>query len=174
MRRSALGLLATGALLAGCVSSPAGHERATATGQTFLLVRHAEKSTDDPRDPSLTPAGEARAQRLAAELHNAPLVAVYSTDTRRTRATATPAAQMHGLAVVPYDARMADAFASELRARHRGGLVLVVGHSNTVPTLAAALCGCAVAPMAEQDYGLRYRLHETGVASPARLEAEAW
>jgi phosphohistidine phosphatase SixA len=174
MRRSALGLLAASALLAGCVSSLAGHERATAAGPTFLLVRHAEKSTDDPRDPSLTPAGEARAQRLAAELRDAPLVAVYSTDTRRTRATATPAAQMHGLTVAPYDARTADAFASELRARHRGGLVLVVGHSNTVPALAAALCGCAVAPMTEQDYGLRYRLHAADVESPARLEAEAW
>lgn len=99
---------------------------------------------------------------------------MYSTDTRRTRATATPAAQAHGLAVTSYDARGAEAFAGELRARHPAGLVLVVGHSNTVPALAAALCGCAVAPMTEQEYGLRYRLRFTDARSPATLEAEAW
>ena len=33
--------------------------------------------------------------------------------------------------------------------------MLVVGHSNTAPDIAAALCGCAVAPMPETEYGRR-------------------
>jgi broad specificity phosphatase PhoE len=174
MRRVPSALLAASALLAGCTSSPARHEAAVGTGPTFLLVRHAEKTADDPRDPSLTPAGGARARRLAAEMRDAPLVAVYSTDTRRARSTALPAARMHGLAVTAYDARKADAFARELRARHPAGLVLIVGHSNTVPALAAALCGCTVAPMTGHEYGLRYRLRAGTADAAARLEAEPW
>lgn len=173
-RRIVAASIAAGVLLAGCASNPTGSAADADAGPTFLLVRHAEKASDDPRDPSLTPAGEARAQRLAAELRTAPLVAVYSTDTRRTRATAAPVARAHGLAVTSYDSRASEAFARELRTRHVRGLVLVVGHSNTAPALAAALCGCSVAPMTEQEYGLRYRLHAAGAGSPARLEAEAW
>lgn len=172
--RAATAALVAAGVLAGCASTRTPSGAATAGGPTLLLVRHAEKGADDPRDPLLTPAGGARAQRLAAELRDAPLVAVYSTDTRRTRATATPAAQAHGLDVTPYDPRDAAALAGELRARHPRGLVLVVGHSNTLPALAAALCGCTVAPMAEHEYGLRYRLHAPSTDAPARLEAEAW
>lgn len=167
-------LLWAGALLAGCASAPARHGVAVDADAVFLLVRHAEKSADDPRDPALTPAGELRALRLATELRDAPLAAVYSTDTRRTRATATPAARSHGLAVTPYDARAASDFARELRARHPTGLVLVVGHSNTVPALAAALCGCTVAPMPEHDYSVRYRLRAGAAGLPAQLQAETW
>ena len=35
------------------------------TTTTFILVRHAEKGTDDPRDPDLSDAGKQRAQVLA-------------------------------------------------------------------------------------------------------------
>lgn len=174
LRRLAAVVAAVTGLLAGCASTPSTGDGTAAAGPTYLLVRHAEKAVDDPRDPSLTPQGESRAHRLAAELRDAPLVAVYSTDTRRTRATALPVARSHGLAVTAYEPRAADAFAHELRARHPRGLVLVVGHSNTVPALAAALCGCAVPSMAEHEYGVRYRLHATSTDLPARLEAEAW
>lgn len=173
LSRAAAVAIGTTGLLAGCAAMPPERE-AAAAGPEFLLVRHAEKAADDPRDPRLTTEGDARARRLAAELRDATLVAVYSTDTSRTRATAMPSAQVHGLAVTPYDARATVPFASELRKRHRRGLVLVVGHSNTVPALAAALCGCSVAPMAEHEYGLRYRLRTTPTDVSARLEAEAW
>jgi hypothetical protein len=39
-----------------------------------------------------------------------------------------------------------------LKQRHAGQTVLVVGHSNTVPDIAAALCSCEVAPMSEAEY----------------------
>lgn len=159
-------------LLAACAGT-----RATETsGATFVIVRHAEKADDDPRDPTLTPAGQARAERLARMLADAPLTAVYATRFRRTRSTAQPAARAHGLAVVTYDAARAPAdIAAQLRANHTRGSVLVVGHSNTAPGLAAALCACDVEPMPESEYGRYYRL--TAPASsgaPARLEVLAW
>ena len=33
--------------------------------------------------------------------------------------------------------------------------MLVVGHSNTVPDIAAALCGCEVAPMDDAEFDRR-------------------
>lgn len=142
-------------LLGGCMPPP----RQQAGGLEVVLVRHAEKHTDDPADPALSDAGQVRAQRLADALRNEPLVAVYSTDYRRTRQTATPTASQHGLPVITYDARQpADTFAAALKQSHPRGTVLVVGHSNTVPAIAAALCGCEVAPMNEREYDRRMRV----------------
>jgi broad specificity phosphatase PhoE len=135
--------------LTSCASSP----QRDAGPTTFILVRHAEKANDDPRDPNLSEAGQARAQRLARQLAHQPLTAVYATDYRRTQQTAAPTAKAHDLAVTTYDAKQpADAFAGLLRARHREGTVLIVGHTNTAPAIAAALCTCQVAPMPETEY----------------------
>ena len=45
------------------------------------IIRHLEKGTGS--DPSLTPAGAARAQMLAAMLAGSGIVAVFATPTRR-------------------------------------------------------------------------------------------
>lgn len=149
-------LLTFALLLAGCAThgGPAGGDGAAAA--TFVVVRHAEKVADGSNDPELTAEGRARAGALAASLADSPLVAVYATGYRRTQATAAPAAHLHGLPVTTYDARQpAQAFAASLRSAHPAGTVLVVGHSNTAPAIASALCGCEVAPMTEADYGRR-------------------
>lgn len=151
MRLAVLVLLST---LAGCRALPD-----PADGTTFVLVRHAEKA-DAAVDPPLTPAGLQRARRLAASLDREAVVAVYATRTQRTQDTAAPTARAHALPVTAYDASRPPAEqAAALRRAHPAGTVLVVGHSNTVPALAQALCGCAIAPMADTEYGRRIRLH---------------
>lgn len=148
-------LLALAALcLAGCTSTPA-QDDATAT---YLLVRHAEKDVRVADDPPLTADGQARAERLAVLLADAPLDAIYSSPTRRTRQTAAPIARAKGLGIVDYAPRDAAAFAQRLRAAHPAGTVLVIGHSDTLPPLARALCGCDVADMDERIYGIRYTI----------------
>ncbi len=143
------------------LAAACSHEAARAPGPeapTFVVVRHAEKdtATTDP-DPALIVAGEQRAQRLARSLEAASLVAVYATPYRRTRQTAAPTALAHDLPVTAYDAREpADAFAATLRERHRAGTILVVGHSNTVPGIVAALCGCDIPAMTEAEYDHRF------------------
>ena len=137
--------------LSACVTTR-GYE----AGVTYVLLRHAEKADDDPRDPSLSAAGVKRAERLAGRLHFAPVVAAYATGYRRTQQTAAPIAKDHRLAVTTYDASQpAAAFANRLRASHDRGTVVIVGHSNTVPAIAAALCGCEIAPTAESEFGRR-------------------
>lgn len=141
-------------LLTACASAPHATPAADAS-MTFVIVRHAEKVPDGSKDPPLTDAGHARAQALALaqRLSSVPVIAVYTTPFQRTRQTATPTAQEHGLPLIEYDAKLpASEFATQLKQRHAGQTVLVVGHSNTVPDITVALCSCDVAPMSEAEY----------------------
>lgn len=138
-------------LLTACSSQPVARDTAT-----FILVRHAEKATTPAKDPPLTEAGQQRAQRLADSLQGIRLDAIYSSPYQRTRQTAAPLAQAQRLTVVDYTPDDAAAFAARLRTDHPHGTVLVVGHSNTLPPLARALCACDVADMDERVYGIRY------------------
>ena len=118
-----------------------------ALGQrAVVVVRHAEKISDD--DQRLSPAGFARADRLAALLKDAGVSAVYATDTERARDTAGPLAKALGLPIRTYDVGGekpdAAAFVASLRERHATGVVLLVGHSDTVPVILKAL-GCTEA-----------------------------
>ena len=112
--------------------------------RAVVVVRHAEKISD--ADERLSAAGVVRAKRLAAMLEDAGVAAIYSTDTERTRGTAQPLADARRLPIQIYDVDGAkpDAgpFVARLRERHADEVVLVVGHSNTVPAILQAL-GCA-------------------------------
>ena len=166
--RRAGGLLLAGCLLlAACAGAPKRD-----TGPTFVVVRHAEKTSDGTRDPVLSAIGERHAAALAGRLRDEPLTAVYATPFRRTQQTARPAAEAHGLGVASYAADLPAAeLALRLRRDHPAGTVLVVGHSNTVPGIVGALCGCAVAPLDEDDYGDLYRIRR-GAAGRAELVQE--
>jgi len=150
-------LIATlSAIACGCSTRDARIGRsasATTMTSTFVIIRHAEKSADDPKDPSLSEAGQARAQRASERLADERVTAAYATRYRRTQMTATKTAQAHGLEVSTYDAAQPAAdFAAQLRRTHPAGIVLVVGHSNTVADIAGALCGCTVSPVREDEY----------------------
>ena len=156
-------LLLLAAVLGACTNAPPAAPDAT----NLIVVRHAEKAADPSRDPELTTAGEQRAARLAGLLAGEPLEAAYSTDFQRTRRTAQPAADAHGLDVAIYDAEQPAAeFAASLKQRHPGESVLVVGHSNTVPDIVAALCACDVAPIDESQYDNLYRVRIQPGAKP--------
>lgn len=143
--------------VASCNSGPTIKDCDAPT--TFVIVRHAEKSSDDARDPSLSETGKARAQSLARLLADAPLSAAYATGFRRTQQTAQPAADAHGIKITIYDAQLpATTLAAQLRSAHARGTVLVVGHSNTVPDIVAALSGQPVDTMPDDQYDLAYRV----------------
>jgi broad specificity phosphatase PhoE len=151
MSRRLLLLLLSIATLPGACAAPA--TRDSADRATFVVVRHAEKASIPADDPALVPAGMERARLLARDLAGQPVVAVYATAFRRTRETVAPSAEAFGLAVTTYDPKApATEFAGQLRAAHPRGTVLVAGHSNTVPDIVAALCGCVVEPMPETEY----------------------
>ncbi len=128
------------ACLALAIASPAAAQKAV------ILVRHGEKFSET--DERLTEAGHARAARLAAMLKDAGVKAIYSTDTERTRGTVQPLADSLGLTVQIYDkgvsmSRPQDLkqFVEKLRKDNAGDIVLVAGHTNTLPELLKNL-GC--------------------------------
>lgn len=127
-----------------------------ATSQVAIVVRHAEKASETERDPVLSAIGEARAAALDSTLADAKLTAIVVTPYHRTRGTAALVARRHGLTPieipvsggVPAHAR---AVATEV-ARHQG-TVLVVGHSNTVDDIVAALGGPAtIGDLCDSEY----------------------
>ena len=124
---------------------------------TMIFVRHAEKALTPVDDPSLSPAGEARAAELARQMVDADVVAgvdaIYSTPYKRTVDTAQPVADMLGLAVNLYDPDDNEAVLAKILKEHKGKIILVVGHSNTLPTLIADLgASKLVPPIAEFEY----------------------
>ena len=152
--------LAILALLVGVVPGAAqdGDRLApdAAEPSVIYLVRHAETAPDGTRDPPLSGEGERRARWLGVVLSHARLDAVYTTEYRRTRATARVAASANGVGVTLYDPDHLQTLAAELRARR--GRVLVVGHSNTTPALVQALGGEPGTPIDEDEFDRLYTL----------------
>ena len=146
--------LAAGAALAAFAEVA---EVAKAPLRTVYVVRHAEKELGVP-DPPLDARGQRRASSLPDRIRALPVTSVWSSDFVRTRSTAAPTADARSLDIRTYDLdgsvdaamrRLAD----RLRRGEGGSHPLVVGHSNTVPDLLAAL-GVPVAPtLTDQDYG---------------------
>lgn len=161
-------------LLLPCLLMACATSAAPAPPSRYVLVRHAEKAAQPAADPGLEPRGVARATALARRLAGQPLVAVYATQFRRTRDTAAPSARAAGVAITAYDAAVAPAdFAAALRRQHASGTVLVVGHSNTVPGIVEALCGCATAPLREDQYDQFYTV-TFDADGTARLQVERY
>jgi broad specificity phosphatase PhoE len=96
---------------------------------TYYLIRHAEKERGP--DPILTEKGKERAQFWAEYFKGKKLDAIYSTDTKRTIATAEPTAKEFDLMVKTYDADKM--YSSSFKEQTAGKTVLIVGHSNTTP-----------------------------------------
>lgn len=107
----------------------------------FILVRHAEKAIDGTNNPPLSEAGLQRANDLAALLANQKIDALYSTPFIRTEATLIPIGRDKGIEVKNYDPYAGASWLSEALKKHKGGTIVISGHSNTIPGLANALLG---------------------------------
>lgn len=104
---------------------------------TLYIVRHAEKVASAPGndDPSLSPAGVARAEELAHVLGSVDLRAIYVTPYRRTRETAAPLATAKRLTPIEVEPEKLNVFADSVFTRHAGQAVLLVGHYDTASTV---------------------------------------
>jgi broad specificity phosphatase PhoE len=128
---------------------------ANADGTVYLL-RHAEKQDDGTDDPHLSKQGRERAEYLAQQLSLAEITKIYSSNYHRTQETADPLSASLGVAVQRYDPSNLEAFAATLKAEE--GNTVVVGHSNTTPTLAALLSGEVVDAIDEDEYENLYQV----------------
>ena len=141
-----------------CMAPQPAHVAPIVGTTTIIVVRHAEKSTDDPRDPSLSAAGQERAKALIGVLKSAGVSDIYTTQYKRTRQTAEPFAQQSGVSIVERPINAANSsnyardLAREILSTSSGKGVLVVGHSNTVPDIVKALSGIAVPEITDAEY----------------------
>jgi broad specificity phosphatase PhoE len=125
----------------------------------IYIVRHAEKEPvleDAPeperKDPPLSAAGQLRALGLAKDLPVREIEAVYVTDTKRCRDTASAVLAVKAVTPTIYPAQDTEGLAQRIR-RRRGQSVLVVGHSNTIPPLLAELGVEDPIEIADDQYG---------------------
>lgn len=128
----------------------------SALAQTVILVRHAEK-VDASADPVLSEAGQRRAVDLAVALSGSDLTHVLTSPLQRTRLTARPAAEAHainpeGISFEGGTEAHVRRVAERIRSLPDDAVVLVVGHSNTVPLIAGALGETGPAEMADCEY----------------------
>jgi broad specificity phosphatase PhoE len=137
---------------------------ASANDTMIILVRHAEKASDDAKDPNLSERGMARANQLAAVLKDTDIAAVYATQYKRTQQTAQAIAALDGLPVQVREVTAENAknyaadLVKEIKKKHSGEAVLIVGHSNTVPELVKYLTGKDITPIADNEFDRLYIL----------------
>ena len=136
---------------------------AAASAQSLVyFVRHAERAdggagaqpagmSNAPADPSLSAEGAARAQKLATMLADAGIKAIFATEFKRTQETAKPLASKLGLAVQSITSKDVQALVSKVKTDHPRDIVLVIGHSNTLPAAIKAFGGPDV-KIADNDY----------------------
>ncbi|NNC77805.1 MAG: histidine phosphatase family protein [Woeseiaceae bacterium] len=122
---------------------------------TIIFVRHAEKDLSVADDPPLSEAGQQRVAELARQLVDADVVAgidaVYATPFRRSQETAKPIADALSLPINTYDASDTEDVLDAILERYKGKIILVVGHSNTLPMLIANLGASKQVPRIDEN-----------------------
>ena len=157
-------------LLLGLVALPCSV--LAAQPSTVIIVRHAERAAEPAGDPVLTEAGSQRAKDLAAALSGAKITSVITTHLQRTQLTAKPIMDATGLTNIVVragGAGHADSVAANVMRRPAGDVVLVVGHSNTVPAIIAALGGPRMPDLCDSQYSHLYILEYGADRSAPRL-----
>jgi phosphohistidine phosphatase SixA len=116
---------------------------------TVLAVRHAD--IDLPRvseDPALNAAGRQRAAALARLAGDSGVSTIFTSEFLRTKQTVQPLADLLG--VTPQLSPEPSALAVRARSEESGAVLLIAGHSNTVPDFLAAL-GAEASPAIDED-----------------------
>ena len=162
-------LLVTVALVAIAAS-------ASAQPSTVILVRHAERGTEPQADPVLTEAGIQRALALKQVLRGAGVKSVVTTHLQRTQLTAKPLMDTLGLTPIVVraggGASHIDSVAATVKRQPAGAVVLVVGHSNTIPAIVGALGGPKLADLCDAQYSMLYILEfPASGGAPRYIEA---
>lgn len=124
------------------IANPLGiplHSEINNTETVCILLRHAEKENYGT-DPNLTQAGLLRAEELKRILSSVDIDNIYTTPFNRTRQTASPLALNKGIAITEYSPyESASVFINKILSQNKGRVVVIVGHSNTIPEMLKVL-----------------------------------
>jgi len=122
---------------------------------TIIFFRHAEQTSHDEVDPPLSEAGQRRVAELTRQLVDADVVAgidaIYSTPYIRSLETARPLADRLDLPINTYSADDTEEILDTILKNHKGKIILVIGHSSTLPVLIANLGASKKVPAIAQN-----------------------
>lgn len=152
-------------VVSACATAPS-----TTPAPAFFVVRHLHTPAGE-RDPDLTVEGLRQAELLADRLAGQRIAAIYVSDFRRTRQTASPLGERLGLAPIVYDP--ADTPALVARAKAGARPALIVGHSNTVPDIVQQLGGTRPPPLVHGDFGDIWLIGADGSTMRTQISAVA-
>lgn len=146
-------------LLLGALPLPAQD-----AARTVVVVRHAEKGAEGT-DPSLTPAGAARAEALSRALQDVKVSALFATEYKRTQETVQALQQRLGVAATVVPARAVDSLVARIHALPPGAAAVVASHSNLVHVIVQRLSGVSIPELTDADYD---RMAVVTMTSPGR------
>jgi phosphohistidine phosphatase SixA len=121
--------------------------------QTVILVRHAERAGGMGADVGISDAGKCRAEALARMLADTGVKHIYVSEVPRTQQAAQPLAKRLGIRPEVVPAKDIDSLVAKVRT---GGVVLGVGHSNTVPEIIKRIGGGMVPPIDDGEFDRMY------------------
>jgi 2,3-bisphosphoglycerate-dependent phosphoglycerate mutase len=100
------------------------------TNNYFFLLRHAEKDSLG----NLSATGHTRAAQLPKIFENIKFDRIFSTDVSRTKATAMTVCEAQNVPLELYKKENQKALIEQLMQK-KGQKILIIGHSNTIPTI---------------------------------------
>ncbi len=125
---------------------------------TVYLIRHAEK-LDDTKNTDLSPEGYERAECWKKYFEDTQIDAFYSSGFQRARRTCQPMAFSRDIDINIYKNHLMDL--KKIIKENRGRTVLIVGHSNRIPTFVNKLLGEEKYPeILEPEFGNLYIIKE--------------
>jgi broad specificity phosphatase PhoE len=139
-----------------------------------ILVRHGEKQPTPANDPSLSEAGVARSEALDKALAGATPGTIVVSATKRTNETAAVVAKRTG--VTPTVIALTGAHVKSVAeaVMKASGVVLVVGHSNTVPAIVNALGGPKLPDLCDASYATMFVLQPARDGRPVQVVTSSY
>lgn len=138
--------------------------------RAVIVIRHAEKATEGGSDPELSLAGEDRAIALTRFMRHNKVDAIFTSELKRTKATASVIARQRGVVPVVVNADDVKGLAAKIAALPEDAVVLVVGHSNTVPDILTALGVADKVTIRDDEYGRVFVVTPTKSGRSSLLE----
>lgn len=135
---------------------------------TIILVRHAERAGGTDNSVPLSNPGHERAQLLARMLAGSGVQAIFTSEVLRTKQTAAPLGKQLGIEPTALPADQIDSLVAKLQQLAPDQVVLIVGHSNTVPAIVMKLGGFTP-PIPDSEFNRMVIVHTQADGKPSVL-----
>ncbi|MBF9057957.1 hypothetical protein HKCCSP123_02060 [Rhodobacterales bacterium HKCCSP123] len=135
--------------------------------EVLFIIRHAEKEVAG-EDPGLTQDGRARSASWASFLEHAEIDHVITTDARRSQQTGDVIAQALGLAQTQIAIQDVTGLIDALEFEHSEDRVLIVGHTETIPSILSRIGHPDTLEVDQEDYSNLF-IFIPGAGEGARL-----